>query len=513
MDEFSEMEPAETEPVDPNEPSFAELLQKDERDIGKTLQVGDRLTCRIIAVGRDTVFVDTHTKTDGMVEKAGLLDESGNLPYSVGDTLDLYVVSVKDDGVYLSRALSGVAGQEMLRDAYENRIPVTGKVESLCKGGFNVQILKQRAFCPVSQMDTRSIPNMEDYIGQSGEFLIIQYTENGKNVVVSRKALILEEQAKHRKEFLKTLNQDAVYDGTVVRIMPYGAFIELIPGVEGMVHVSEITWSSLTRPEDVLSVGQKVQVMVSDIQQTDKPDQPRLSLSMKQIGENPWKTLDQTVHEGDRVSGRVTRLAPFGAFVEIASGIEGLIHISEMSHTRRVAKPEDIVQPGETVHVMVKEIDLARQRISLSLKDAEGDPWAGAETRYAVGSVVDGILEKKDRAGYVFTLEPGISGFMPGSVATGSDQASVLENLKPGKVISLGIVEIMPDKRRLIVCPADDQANSGWRNHLSEKPSSSLGSLGEKLMSAMSSSGTPRPKLNRKHARKHQNTSCYRPKA
>ncbi|MFZ3045100.1 MAG: S1 RNA-binding domain-containing protein [Desulfatirhabdiaceae bacterium] len=512
MTDFSKEEPVEIESIDPDEPSFAELLKNDDRIVGNVPHVGDRLSGKIIAMSRETVFVDIHTKTDGMVDKTGLLDEFGHFPYAIGDMLDLYVVSLKDDDIHLSRALSGAGGQEMLREAYENRIPVSGKVESVCKGGFNVQIFKQRAFCPVSQMDTRSISNMEDYIGLSGEFLIIQFTENGKNVVVSRKALILEEQAKLREEFMKNLTKDAIYDGTVVRIMPYGAFIELIPGVEGMVHVSEITWSSHTRVEEALSVGQKVQVMVSDIQQTDKPDQTRLSLSMKQIGENPWHSLNETIHEGDRVSGRVTRLAPFGAFVEIAEGIEGLIHISEMSHTRRINKPEEILQEGETVQVMIKEIDTARQRISLSLKDTEGDPWAGAEIRYAVGSVVDGILDKKDKAGYVFTLEPGVSGFMPRSIASGSDQAGMLESLKPGKVISLCIVEILPDKRRLILCPADDQTQQDWQNHLSDNSSPSLGSLGEKLKAAISSSGSPRPKLNRKLVRKHQNTSCYRPK-
>jgi small subunit ribosomal protein S1 len=496
---------------DPEEPGFAELLQQYDRASGKELQIGDRIQGDIIAIDRDTVFVDTGTGTDGVVEKAGLLDESGMFSFQVGDRVDLYVVAVTEEEIRLSRALSGTMDQDILREAYETKIPVSGKVSGVCKGGFTVEIMKLRAFCPVSQMDTRPVTEMDGYVGLTDEFRIIQYSENGKNIVVSRKQLLVEQQSRNREEFLKNLTPDSVVEGTVTRIQPYGAFIELLPGLEGMAHASEISWSYATHPEEVLSIGQRVQVKITDVGTPDKNGRPRLSLSIKQMEEDPWRTVPDRFREGDRAEGRVTRMTHFGAFVEIAPGVEGLIHISEMSHTKRITRPEELLQVGDSVSVTILEIDSGRRRVSLSLKDTETDPWADIEQRYRVGSRIEAMLEKKEKAGYVFLVEPGISGFLPRSLAQNSESGTRLETAKPGMVVSLEVMEISSEKRRMILGLGDGAPQEDWKTEVGPV-SASLGSLGDKLKEAMASVGSPRQKLHRKHPRKHEYTSAYRPK-
>ena len=337
--EFPEENQENEEYQDKDEPSFADLFESYSADRKEDLRVGDKLEGPIVSIGMDSVFIDTGTKIDGVVEKAELLDDDGELPFAVGDSVTLYVVALNENEVRLSKALSGIGGQNQLREAFENRIPVEGRVKEPCKGGFHVEMMQRTAFCPISQMDVKYVQNPEDYIGEKYPFVIVQFEGNGRNIVVSRRKLLQVELEKAKEELLERLAPGTLIEGTATRLMPYGAFVELIPGLEGMVHISELSWSRLEKPDEVLQTGDPVTAKVLSIDKDPKSGQPKIALSVKQVTADPWESAAEQFHPGDKLKGKVTRCANFGAFVEIAPGIEGLVHISEMSYTRRVNKP------------------------------------------------------------------------------------------------------------------------------------------------------------------------------
>ena len=466
------------------EQSFAAMLEAYSPGADADMGVGDKISGKIVSIGRDSVFVDTGTKIDGVVDKAELLDENGEIALTEGDILELYIVSVSDEEIKLSKALSGIGGLNMLKEAYEKAVPVEGKISETCKGGVRVDILQRKAFCPVSQIDIDYVENASDFVGQSFNFLITTFEENGRNIVLSRRALLAREQEKSRKEFYQTLSVNTTMDGTVTRIMPYGAFVQLSSGVEGMVHISEMSWSKAAKVESLVNVADTVRVKVIGIEPDKKPGLLKISLSMKQLTEDPWDSAGERFHEGDKILGTVTRCANFGAFVEVAPGIEGLVHISEMSYKKRVLKPEEIVTAGETVSVMIKEIDLDKRRISLSIRDAEGDPWVDVADKYKMGQSVEGILEKKEKFGFFINLEPGITGLLPKSNLNKASKPSELEKIKEGDAISIMIEAINPDQRKITLTPADTAEEQNWQS-FSDASTASLGALGEKLQKAL----------------------------
>jgi len=468
------------------EESFAELFESYSAGMKDDLKVGDKVKARIISIGNDSVFLDTGTKVDGVAEKAELLDADGNLPYQEGDEIELFVVAQNEHEIRLSKAISGVGGLEQLKDAFANAIPVEGKVSATCKGGFHVAVLQRRAFCPVSQMDVKYVENPEEFVGQTYPFLIIQLEERGRNIVLSRRKLLAQEIAKERDVFFAALKPDDVLEGRVTRLAPYGAFVELIPSVEGMVHISELSWSRVQKPDEVVQVNDTVSVKVLDIGEGDKKNQKKIALSMKQTSGDPWQTVSEKFAAGDIVQGKVTRCMDFGVFVEIAPGIEGLVHVSEMSYIKRITKPADAVSPGETVAVMIKEIDQAARRISLSMRAAEGDPWLEVSDKFRVGQVVAGTLEKKEKFGYFVSLAPGITGLLPKSKIGGAGKPAAIEGLKPGDPIPVKVEEIRPLERKISLSPGDTTDESGWKDFTQTAPAP-MSDLAEKLHRAMKS--------------------------
>jgi small subunit ribosomal protein S1 len=466
--------------------SFSELIDAYNEGMGEDLQVGDQVEGEIIAIGTDTVFVNTGSKIDGAVDREELLDENGELPCDVGDRLTLYVVSINENEMRLSRAISGIGGLRMLQDAHERKIPVEGKVKGQVKGGFHVEVLQRRAFCPISQIDTRYVETPEDYVGQTLSFLVVRLEEKGRNIVLSRRELLEKEQAAAREEFLKTVSVGDTTEGRVTRLMPYGAFVELFPGLEGMVHVSELSWSRVENPADVVSPDDRVTVKILDISEGQKPGEIKLSLSMKATTGDPWETVTDRFSEGEKVRGKVTRCVDFGAFVEIAPGIEGLVHISEMSYKKRVHKPEEVVSEGETVDLTIKEIDPERKRIGLSIRDAEGDPWGDVTGKYEVGQTVQGTVEKKEKFGIFVTLEPGITGLLPKSKIRKSQNAGEIEKLGVDDPITVLVEEIHPKDRKITLGPTDAKEEGDWRDYAPKgKDAGGLGALGEKLKQAL----------------------------
>jgi small subunit ribosomal protein S1 len=478
------IDPDET-PDEDQEESFAEMFESYSAGMNEDIRVGDKISGKIISIGDSAVFVDTGTKADGVVEIQELKDESGELPYEVGDTLELFVVAADESEIRLSKAIAGIGGLSMLTDAFRNAIPVEGKVVQTIKGGFQIEVLQRRAFCPISQIDTQYVEDAEQYVGKTYSFRITKLAERGRNIVLSRRDLLEAQQEQARQEFLKTLAEDQVLTGRVTRLMPYGAFVELIPGLEGMVHISELSWSRLEKPEEAVSPGDKLEVKVLRIESDGK--RRKIALSAKQVTGDPWERVGEEVDSGQKVTGKVTRCAPFGAFVEIRPGIEGLVHISEMSYTRRVVHPEDVVQPGQTISVLIKEIDTKSRRIGLSLRDAEGDPWLDVAERFTVGQPVKGTVEKQEKFGLFVNLAPGIVGLLPKSVISRSSQGSRVDKLKPGDTIAVVVANINAAERKISLGLGDSDDENNWRQFAdkSSERSASLGALGDKLAEAL----------------------------
>ena len=251
-----------------------------------------------------------------------------------------------------------------------------------------------------------------------------------------------------------------------------------------LVHVSELGWSRVENPEEVLKKGDAITVKIIGIEEGKKKGQLKIALSIKQTSGDPWETEAPKFKAGDKVPGKVTRPMGLGAFVQIAPGIEGLVHISEMSYIRRVNRPDEVVSPGETVSVMIKDVNLEGRRISLSIRDAEGDPWADIDEKYTPGQRIDGTVEKKEKFGYFINIAPGVTGLMPRSKISQSGQAGELDRLKVGDTVGVVIEEVHADTRRMTLGPVGGEETGDWKSYSKPQPAA-LGSLGEKLKEAM----------------------------
>ncbi|MBW2526159.1 MAG: S1 RNA-binding domain-containing protein, partial [Deltaproteobacteria bacterium] len=317
---------------------FADLLaeydQRESKAKGtRAPRVGSTVTGRVVALTSESVFVDLGAKSEGVIDRGELCDEDGKLTVAEGDTVQARVISVKDGTILLRKgaAKGGGAGAE-LAQAKQLRIPVEGMVSAVNKGGVEVTVATVRAFCPISQLDDHYVEDPASFVGRKLEFLVTDYQESrsGPNVVLSRRALLQEAKAKQAAETRAKLEVGAVLAGTISAIKPYGAFVDL-GGVEGMLHVSELGFGRVSDPSELLSVGESLQVQVIKIEQTDDPKRPeRIGLSLKALQQDPWADAPAAFPTGKRVKGPIVRLEPFGAFLAVGEGIEGLIHVSEM---------------------------------------------------------------------------------------------------------------------------------------------------------------------------------------
>lgn len=354
---------------------FAAMLAESERGAPrakKRPRVGDQITGKVISIGKDAVFVDVGGKAEGQIERGELSDPEGQLRVKVGDTVEARVVG--DTGGVLTlrvRLGRGPEARAELQQAQELGIPVEGTVTEVVKGGLAVEVAGVRGFCPASQIDVRFVDDLTVYVGQRLTFRITRYEP--RNLVLSRRALLEEDNAKRATETRKKLEPGAVLRGKVVGFKPFGAFIDL-GGIEGMLHVSELGYARVERPEDVLSLGQEVDVAVLKVEPAVRGDKAgeRISLSLKALATDPWRDTAAALAEGARVRGKITRLSQFGAFVEIAPGVEGLVHISELGTGRRINHPKEVVSVGQEIEAVVLTVDHERRRIGLSMASSDG---------------------------------------------------------------------------------------------------------------------------------------------
>ena len=471
--------------MEPSSESFEALLENFEAAHGDDIRVGDKIQGKIIAIETDSIFVDLGAKIDGMVDKSELLDPEGNLTLQQGDSVELYVASVQESEIRLSKSVSAEAGLALLRQAREESLPVEGKVKAVVKGGFHVDLSGRRAFCPISQMDMAFVENPEDYVGTEGRFLITRLEDRGRNIVVSRRVLLEKDVKEAAGVFLADLKPGQVHEATVVRTAPFGVFAALFPGVEGLVHVSEMSWSRMENPEAFAKPGDKIQVRVLSMEPGKKQGELKISLSAKQVEQNPWDADDFSIRAGDRRTGTVTRLAGFGAFVELSPGVEGLVHISEMSYRKHVVKPEEVVKPGQEIEVKVKEVDSKSRRISLSMREAEGDPWMEAAEKFPKGATVEGTLEKKEGFGLFVSVAPGVTGLLPMSVINRSGAGKQMDRLKPGDKVTVTVTEVDTARRRMSLSPGTGAEESDWKKFTGASSGGTESLLAEKLKAAL----------------------------
>lgn len=424
--------------------NFAALFEQQESGARIQLQPGQKVSGTVIDISGDNVFVDIGIKVDGIMERKDILNTDGEEIVKVGDTVEAWVVKMTPHEVHISRSMSG-SGVAALEDACASAIPVDGRVIGPCKGGYTVEVLGKRAFCPSSQMEV--LGEGEEVAGRTMQFLVLRIENRGRNIIVSHRALLDREREENLQKVLATIQEGSQIEGKVSRLAPYGAFVELAPGVEGLIHISELSWSRVAKADEAVNVGDTVTVKVLGIEKTDKGT--RISLSRKQAEEDPWTHIADHFAAGTVVTGKVVRLMPFGAFVEIAPGIEGMVHISEMAWGRRVNKPEEIVAPGDTIAVKILDIAEDARRIALSIREAEADPWLGIEDRFAVGATVEGTVESQSTFGIFVTLAKGVTGLLPMQILKNAKKQEEYTALTPGSPITVVVQRIDTQARKI----------------------------------------------------------------
>ncbi|MBU0742707.1 S1 RNA-binding domain-containing protein [bacterium] len=347
---------------------FEKLLSEEEPAAAEQApepRAGDKLTGVIVQIGETACFVDYGGRSELPIATADLRDDEGTIRHKIGDTITAYVVGKGDDlSLTIKRRAKG-KDTRVIEEALASGMPLTGTVKETNKGGFVVLLGEHRAFCPVSQIDDSFVDKPAAWVGRSLDFRVIEFSEGGRRLVVSRRALLHEEKERLAVETRKTLAVGNVCDGKVIRIMPYGAFVD-IGGVEGLVHVSEMSHQRIANPGDILSEGQEITVKIMDIQNLGQGRSERVSLSLRALESDPWDGIEDKLKPGEWYEGVITGLADFGAFVELLPGIRGLIHVSALSD-ERVYHPSDVVKEGQQVSVRIIEIDKQRKRISLSI--------------------------------------------------------------------------------------------------------------------------------------------------
>src|SRR5512133_212449 len=346
--------------------SFAELFEQSAKK-STWLEPGQKVTARILKVSAEWIFIDTGQKGEGVVDRKEFLDLDGNVSVKEGDSIAAYFLSSSHGEMRFTTKLGGtVSGSSQLEDAWRSGVPVEGLVEKEIKGGYEIKLGgAARAFCPYSQIALRRVDNPEALIGTRLTFRITDYAENGRNIVVSRRELLEEEQRRLKDEAQAAIDVGMTVSGTVISLQDFGAFVD-IGGLEGLIPISEIGWSRVKDVRDVLSVGQQVQVVVKAVDR----EKDRISLSLKDTLADPWEQVVDKYPEGSFHTGKVSRLAPFGAFVTLGDGVDGLIHISKLGAGKRINNPREVLKQGEAVEVKVESVNRAERRISLALAGA-----------------------------------------------------------------------------------------------------------------------------------------------
>ncbi len=441
----SNPETPETQPAVENTESFGDILSQYQKSSSRKTEGSRQLQATVIAVNAEAVFFDIGYKSEGILPLAALQGET----LKPGDKALVTVKGRDLDGYYeLSRfKVERPMDWSGLEKAFAEKTTILGTVTGVIKGGFSVDV-GVRAFMPASRGGVRDAADMEKLVGQEIRCRIIKLDVTDEDVVVDRRAVAEEEERSAKDKFYSQVKEGETVSGTVRSLTDYGAFVDL-GGVDALLHVSDIAWGRVNKPADVLSVGQSVEVRVLKV--GSEGEKKRISVGLKQLQPHPWAAVAEKFKAGDRVRGTVTRLMEFGAFVELEPGIEGLIHISEMSWSKgKVRKASDVVKPGETVEVVILQVNAAEHRLSLGLKQALGDPWADVGQRFQVGSAVEGPITNMTKFGAFVQLSEGIEGMVHVGDITAEKRINTPHDmLRVGQVVKAQVLAIDLEKRQM----------------------------------------------------------------
>ncbi len=353
---------------------FSALLDQEDTQNYREISVGERISGTLQKIEDASAFIDYGGRSEAVIDTQELRNETGDLLYNPGDTIEAYVASV-EGGPRLTLSLRA-GSREILRQAFENGVPVEGRVTGFNTGGLVVNLGGKRAFCPSSQIDTGYSEDLASYAGQTLTFKIVELRKN--NIVLSRRAHMEAEAARRAQELRAKLTEGAEMVGKVTRLQRFGAFVDL-GGVEGLIHVSELQHSRVEHPRDVVSTGEEVRVKILELKNLGT-DKERISLSIKALQPDPWDAALDRFREGDVITGKVVSIQQFGAFVELVPGVEGLIHVSQLA-ANRVSRPSDVVSTGQEVQALIQKVDRDQKRISLSIKALRQKTEQTAEAR------------------------------------------------------------------------------------------------------------------------------------
>jgi len=432
--------------LQPMTESFAELF---EESLNTTqLQPGTIVTGQVVAITPDAVIVNAGLKTEGIIPRSQFLSPEGELEVAIGDDVQVALDAVEDGfgTTRLSREKAKrFAAWDTLEKAFDDGDTVKGLINGKVKGGFTVELGSVRAFLPGSLVDVRPVRDTTYLEGKELEFKVIKLDRRRNNVVVSRRAVVEEEYSAEREQLLEKLEEGLEIQGVVKNLTDYGAFLDL-GGIDGLLHITDMAWRRVKHPSEVVEIGQEVMVKVLKFDR----ERQRVSLGLKQMGEDPWVNISRRYPEGTRVFGKVTNIADYGCFVEIEEGVEGLVHVSEMDWTNKNIHPSKVVSLGDETEVMVLDIDEERRRISLGIKQCNSNPWDTFSATFKKGDHVSGQIKSITDFGIFIGLDGGIDGLVHLSdISWDENGEDALRRFKKGDEVETVVLSVDPERERI----------------------------------------------------------------
>ncbi len=426
--------------------SFAELFEQSLVDTN--LQTGSIVIGTVVAIEGDNVIVNAGLKSEGVIPVSQFTDFDGNVECAVGDQVEVALDAV-EDGWGATRLSREKAKRhhawKKLEKAFEAEEIVTGRINGKVKGGFTVELEQIRAFLPGSLVDVRPVRDTAYLEGKELEFKVIKLDQKRNNVVVSRRAVVEQEYSEERDKLLENLVEGQEVKGVVKNLTDYGAFVDL-GGIDGLLHITDMAWKRVKHPSEVVEIGDEVDVKILKFDR----DKNRVSLGLKQMGEDPWANITRRYPEGQRLFGKITNIADYGAFVEIEDGVEGLVHVSEMDWTNKNVHPSKVVNLGDEVEVVVLDIDEERRRISLGMKQCQNNPWEDFGEKFKKGDQVTGTIKSITDFGIFIGLDGGIDGLVHLSDITWEGEGDdAIRNFKKGDELETVVLAVDPERERI----------------------------------------------------------------
>ena len=435
-----------TDTLNPTRDDFSALL--DEQLQGRDLGEGQVVHGRVVGIEKDIIIIDVGLKTEGRIPAREFGQGEGAVIPKVGDDVEVYLERVENalgEAVISRDKARREEAWTRLEVVFAEGVPVNGAIVGRVKGGFTVDLGGASAFLPGSQVDIRPVRDVGPLMGKEQPFQILKMDRPRGNIVVSRRAILEEARAEQRTELVGQLQEGEVRDGVVKNITDYGAFVDL-GGIDGLLHVTDMSWKRVSHPSQVLAVGDTVQVQIVKI----NPDTQRISLGMKQLQSDPWDGVEAKYPPGAKYTGRITNITDYGAFVELEAGVEGLVHVSEMSWTKKNVHPGKIVSTSQEVDVVVLDVDASKRRISLGLKQAQDNPWDAFVANHPIGSTVEGEVKNATEFGLFIGLDNDIDGMVHLSDLDWSVSGEeAIQRYRKGEMVKAKVLDVDVEKERV----------------------------------------------------------------